>query len=323
MKVPERTGKPETLVLKERTMIEVKYILMPVLGGIIGYITNDIAIKMLFRPRRAIYIGKWKLPFTPGLIPQQKDRIARSIGTVVSAQLLNAETLRASVLSDESLNAIRMRLLEVMNGLAQNEASVKDFVSQYVEESVVERTAAAVKENLERVIVRKMTEADIGTAIVERSIQKLMDRLRERLNIGLQTLLLNKEVTGQIETVLAAAINDWIKALAPDIVHTEIDRIGEELLDRRVCDLYQEHRDKLPEFADRIVDLYEKVLESNMEKLVHAVDIGGIVYKKVAAFDAEQLENLIFGIMKRELRAIVYLGALLGFLMGFLNILLL
>ena len=208
MKLPERTGKPGTLVLKERTMIEVKYILMPVLGGIIGYITNDIAIKMLFRPRRAIYIGKWKLPFTPGLIPQQKDRIARSIGTVVSAQLLNAETLRASVLSDESLNAIRMRLLEVMNGLAQNEASVKDFVSQYVEESVVERTAAAVKENLERVIVRKMTEADIGTAIVERSIQKLMDRLRERLNIGLQTLLLNKEVTGQIETVLAAAIND-------------------------------------------------------------------------------------------------------------------
>lgn len=323
MKLPERTGKPGTLVLKEGTMIEVKYILMPVLGGIIGYITNDIAIKMLFRPRRAIYIGKWKLPFTPGLIPQQKDRIARSIGTVVSAQLLNAETLRASVLSDESLNAIRMRLLEVMNGLAQNEASVKDFVSQYVEESVVERTAAAVKENLERVIVRKMTEADIGTAIVERSIQKLMDRLRERLNIGLQTLLLNKEVTGQIETVLAAAINDWIKALAPDIVHTEIDRIGEELLDRRVCDLYQEHRDKLPEFADRIVDLYEKVLESNMEKLVRAVDIGGIVYKKVAAFDAEQLENLIFGIMKRELRAIVYLGALLGFLMGFLNILLL
>lgn len=304
-------------------MIEVKYILMPVLGGIIGYITNDIAIKMLFRPRRAIYIGKWKLPFTPGLIPQQKDRIARSIGNVVSAQLLNAETLRASVLSDESLNAIRMRLLDVMNGLAQNEAAVKDFASQYVEESVVERTTAAVKENLERVIVRKMTEADIGTAIVERSIQKLMDRLRERLNIGLQTLLLNKEVTGQIETVLAAAINDWIKALAPDIVHTEIDRIGEELLNRRICDLYQDHRDKLPEYADRIVDLYARVLESNMEKLVCAVDIGGIVYKKVAAFDAEQLENLIFGIMKRELRAIVYLGALLGFLMGFLNILLL
>lgn len=304
-------------------MSAVKYILMPVLGGIIGYITNDIAIKMLFRPRKAVYIGKWKLPFTPGLIPQQKDRIAHSIANVVSAQLLNAETLRASVLSDESLNAIRAKLMEVMNGLAHNEDTVRAFASRYIEESAIERTETAVKESLERVIVQKMTEADIGTTIVERSIQKLKDRLQERLNIGLQAVLLNKEVTGQIETVLASAINDWIKALAPDIVHTELDRISGELLDKRICELYQDYEAKIPQLADRIVDIYEKVLEGNIEKLVRAVDIGNIVYKKVAAFDAEQLENLIFGIMKKELKAIVYLGALLGFLMGFLNILLL
>lgn len=47
----------------------IKYILMPFLGGIIGYITNGIAIKMLFRPRKAVYLGHWKIPFTPGLIP--------------------------------------------------------------------------------------------------------------------------------------------------------------------------------------------------------------------------------------------------------------
>lgn len=304
-------------------MITVKYILMPVLGGVIGYITNDIAIKMLFRPRKAVYLGKWKLPFTPGLIPQQKDRIARSIGNVISAQLLNAETLRATVLSDESLNAIRMKLLNVMDSFAQNEATVKEYASEYLDEAVVDRTVTTVKENLEKVIVQKLMDADIGTTIVERSMQKLMDRLRERLSVGLQALLLNKEVTGQIETVLASAINDWVKNLAPEIVRTEIDRIGTELLDSRLCDLYQAHHEKLPKLADRIVDLYEKVLESNLEKLVSAVDIGGIVYKKVAAFDAKQLEDLIFGIMKKELRAIVYLGALLGFLMGFLNILLL
>ncbi len=51
------------------------------------------------------------------------------------------------------------------------------------------------------------------------------------------------------------------------------------------------------------------------------MDIGGIVCQKIAAFDAKELENLIFGIMNRELKAIVYLGALLGFLMGFINIL--
>ena len=30
----------------------------PLVGGVIGYITNDIAIKMLFHPKKAIYIGK-------------------------------------------------------------------------------------------------------------------------------------------------------------------------------------------------------------------------------------------------------------------------
>ena len=57
-----------------------KLILAPVLGGVIGYITNDLAIRMLFRPRKAVYIGKLHVPFTPGLIPQQKERIAASIG---------------------------------------------------------------------------------------------------------------------------------------------------------------------------------------------------------------------------------------------------
>ena len=39
---------------------------------------------MLFRPRKALYIGKFHVPFTPGLIPSQQGRIAVSIGEVVS-----------------------------------------------------------------------------------------------------------------------------------------------------------------------------------------------------------------------------------------------
>ena len=38
----------------------------PIAGGVIGYFTNDVAIKMLFRPYRPIYLGKRRLPFTPG-----------------------------------------------------------------------------------------------------------------------------------------------------------------------------------------------------------------------------------------------------------------
>ena len=56
----------------------------PVIAGIIGCITNALAIKMLFRPYKAVYIGRFHVPFTPGIIPGQSKRIAASIGRVVS-----------------------------------------------------------------------------------------------------------------------------------------------------------------------------------------------------------------------------------------------
>ena len=44
----------------------------PLLGAIIGYVTNTIAIRMLFRPLRPWYIWKWRLPLTPGIIPSKR-----------------------------------------------------------------------------------------------------------------------------------------------------------------------------------------------------------------------------------------------------------
>lgn len=68
---------------------------MPPLGGaIIGYFTNDIAIKMLFRPYRAIYIGKRRLPFTPGLIPANQERLAKRISDTIMGSLLTPDELQ-------------------------------------------------------------------------------------------------------------------------------------------------------------------------------------------------------------------------------------
>ena len=44
----------------------------PLIGAVIGYFTNYLAVKMLFRPRREIKIGSKTLPFTPGVIPERK-----------------------------------------------------------------------------------------------------------------------------------------------------------------------------------------------------------------------------------------------------------
>ncbi|AFZ28161.1 hypothetical protein Cylst_6195 [Cylindrospermum stagnale PCC 7417] len=78
------------------------YVSAPVLGGIIGYFTNDIAIKMLFRPYRAIYIFGRRIPFTPGLIPRNQERLAKNI----------SDTIMGSLLTPEELQKLARRLLE-------------------------------------------------------------------------------------------------------------------------------------------------------------------------------------------------------------------
>lgn len=78
------------------------YVAPPVAGAIIGYFTNDIAIKMLFRPYKAIYIGKRQLPFTPGLIPRNQARLAKRI----------ADTIMGSLLTPGELQNLAQRLLQ-------------------------------------------------------------------------------------------------------------------------------------------------------------------------------------------------------------------
>ncbi|WP_413160994.1 DUF445 domain-containing protein [Capilliphycus salinus ALCB114379] len=75
----------------------------PVLGGIIGYFTNDLAIKMLFRPYRPIRVGGRTLPFTPGLIPRNQERLAKRV----------SDTIMSSLLTPEELQNLARRLLQL------------------------------------------------------------------------------------------------------------------------------------------------------------------------------------------------------------------
>ena len=77
-------------------------IVPPIAGAVIGYFTNDIAIQMLFRPYKAIYLGKAQLPFTPGLIPRNQPRLAKRV----------ADTIMGSLLTPEELQRLAKKLLE-------------------------------------------------------------------------------------------------------------------------------------------------------------------------------------------------------------------
>lgn len=70
------------------------YVSPPILGGLIGYYTNDIAIKMLFRPYKPVYVFGKKVPFTPGLIPSNQERLGQNIANAIMKSLLTPEELQ-------------------------------------------------------------------------------------------------------------------------------------------------------------------------------------------------------------------------------------
>jgi uncharacterized membrane protein YheB (UPF0754 family) len=92
------------------------YVAPPVAGAIIGYFTNDIAIKMLFRPYKAIYFGKRQLPFTPGLIPRNQERLAKRIADTIMGSLLTPgelQTLAGRLLQTERVQGAILWLLKL------------------------------------------------------------------------------------------------------------------------------------------------------------------------------------------------------------------
>jgi len=56
-------------------MIPAKILLMPVIGFIIGYFTNYLAIKMLFHPRNKVF-------GIQGVLPKRKEILAKKIGQI-------------------------------------------------------------------------------------------------------------------------------------------------------------------------------------------------------------------------------------------------
>ena len=73
-------------------------IIIPILvGALIGYCTNYIAIKMLFRPRKPVFVFGKKLPFTPGVIPKNQPRIASAVGKAVGQNLFTNDDIVAAI----------------------------------------------------------------------------------------------------------------------------------------------------------------------------------------------------------------------------------
>lgn len=155
----------------------VTLLFMAIIGAAIGGVTNHLAIKMLFRPHEAIYIKKWRVPFTPGLIPKRRDELARQLGLTVVNYLLTPETFRKKFFSKDIQDKVEQFVqTKVEETIFTNDKTIQDWLTlagfshmpttiENKIEAIVEGQFESMKNTLSTKSIHTLLSADIQQTI--------------------------------------------------------------------------------------------------------------------------------------------------------------
>lgn len=312
---------------------EISYIVAPLLGGIIGYITNDIAIRMLFRPHKAKYLFGIKIPFTPGIIPKEKGRIASAIGGAISENLMSKDVLEKYLLSDKMITKIRLSIDSFFETQKNNQETVREFLAHYMTANDIDSLIRGLKEGLIEQVSTKLGESNLGEQISEVVMEHVSSKLRiDGLDLDIPQMLksmIGSSLWGQVASLiekpakhyLAKNINHMLSVNGPEIVGKLVDNGVDDISQLSMQKLLQGKDLQIAQATNTCIGLYKTIISEHLPRILEAINIPVIIESRINEMDMNETEKLIFQVMDKELKAIVWLGALLGMIMGSINLL--
>lgn len=278
----------------------------PLIGALIGYLTNWLAVKMLFRPRKALYIGKLHVPFTPGVIPRRKPALAKAFGKMVSEGLVRREDLKESLCSEAVSRTVAHSVLSL--------PSIRAMGEQVMGEKY-EGRRDRVLDFLTDKIIEGILSMDLGEIITTEATNTVSTFANAN---PLVKMFVSDQLIATLAAPIAGKVSDYLQADGREKLR---ERLGEEVSgyeDKPVRELVSN-----PEkFEAMLVDFYHSLVHKFADAVVAHVRIDQIVEQKIIAMDPRDLEALLLAVMKKELNAIVWLGVPLGFIMGCITTLL-
>ncbi|MBR5534665.1 MAG: DUF445 family protein [Ruminiclostridium sp.] len=284
------------------------HIILPIaLCAAIGYFTNYIAIKMLFRPRKELRIGSWRVPFTPGVIPKNQPRIAAAVGRAVSGTLLTQEDMTARLtqagLKEKLTDSIQDALTEQsapLSALVPGDGEVTDEVSQVIGGKILD----SLKKVDMNALVAEVAQSSFG----------------DLFNSPMIAMFLGGGMLDNLILKLGSGVSNYLEEKGPAIVVPMVKAELDAMLDKPIRDNLDDLA--IPEEALRglLETVVGHVLENNLQSVLGTLDVQAVVEDKINAMDARELEDLVLSVMKNELQAIVNLGALIGAVIGIVNI---
>jgi len=285
-------------------------------GAVIGYITNDIAIRMLFRPHQPKYVMGVHIPFTPGIIPKEKSRIAGAIGKAVSENLMNREVLEKSLLSDEMMSKIAGAIDEFVSTQSKNEETIEEFARHYLTADDITAMRNNVTEGIVKMVTGKLQDSRLGESIARMATQHVMEKTRKSIAGKLGADMLLQPVAQLVEGILAKHINEILHNNSQPMVEGLVVELSSQLMSMTMRDLMMGHDEQVLQIKSGILNAYRVIITEHLPRILQDIDISGIIEQRINEMEMAEAEAIILDVMKKELRAIVWLGALLGSIMG-------
>lgn len=276
-----------------------EYVAGPLVGAVIGYFTNYLAVKMLFRPYREIRIGKFVLPFTPGVLPKRKKKFGEAIGTVIQEQLITRSDIEDFLLSEQMVNHISEEVFHWIPIQKENEEQ-----------------GEILCEKISSVLAMGLKKAEVGT-LVEGEIQKvILQKISGSFFERFITPEFIAEATGEIGKIL----NEYIEQNGEQLVKEKVDEEVKKADGKTLSVLLEEFSINPVVAQVALEDFYKKTVREQLDAIIEKLDLSQIVQEKIDAMDMPAIEKLVLSVMKSELNAVVSLGAVIGFLIGIINI---
>lgn len=288
----------------------------PLVGGVIGWFTNWLAVKMLFHPYKPVMFCGKQLPCTPGVIPRRKGDLAHAIGGAIETSLFGQDDIKQLLCGEAMQEAVASGVWSQLEAILTTDQSLRTQLDLLLGEGMSDtyREKAAVK--LSAAASERLVEMDIG--------QMLIDIIREEIKKSVQRSMLGMFVTNDLINSLinpyAEKINRYVSSDGTELLEKVIRSESGRLLDTPVNALIHFREDTRERVCSRLKAVYAGYMGENAQKLAQGFEIGRVVEEKINAMDISEFETLVMSVMKNELKAIEYSGLALGLLIGVINI---
>ena len=250
-----------------------------------GYGAAWLAVKMLFRPRKPVFIFGVRLPLTPGMLPKERVRFIEALSTVIGHHLLDVETI-AGELS-------KLNLESEITTIARR---------GYLEQTRDESTVQVIVDHL-RTQLHDLRDSGEKRHEIVGELRKIIE-----LEVGRRFNFLRKFVFDFFldEASLNRIVGDSIDQLAAQIVDSLYVR-----------STISQAMAQIPDTVFRADGQASAMAVKQLVTILsQKLDVNAILVRRLSALSNEEIENLIMETAGHEVRAIVWFGAGIGLLVG-------